>query len=118
MSRKISKGLSVTAQLFNKAQAQAKAEGRSFSFIVCRAIERDLASRSVKADQPLPTPIVEDTIYTKEVADLLDLSERTVVRRAGTAGDPLHSARTLGKRKPFAFSAARIQSLQRGLVAA
>ena len=98
---------------------QAKAEGRSFSFIVSRAIERDLESRTVQADPPLPPPGKTDTIYTKEVAQLLDVSERTVLRRASLPGDPLHAARArLGKQKPLAFSLAKIRALQRGLVAA
>lgn len=119
MSRKISKGLSITEKQFTAAMNRAKAEGRSFSFIVCRALERDLVSRTVKADPALPAPGPDDTVYTKDVAARLDISPRTVIRRATTPGDPLHSARSkLGKQKPFAFSASKIVALQRGLVAA
>lgn len=119
MSRKISKGLSITEKQFRLVNKQAEAEGRSFSFVVCRAIERDLINRTVRPDPVLPAPGPDDTVYTKDVAARLDISPRTVIRRATTPGDPLHTARAkLGKQKPFAFSASKIVALQRGLLTA
>jgi len=45
---KISKGLSISKDLLTKTLARAKNEDRSFSYIVCRAIKRDLDSKLVK----------------------------------------------------------------------
>jgi predicted CopG family antitoxin len=43
---KISKGLSISKDLLTKTLARAKNEDRSFSYIVCRAIKRDLTRNS------------------------------------------------------------------------
>jgi hypothetical protein len=114
---KLSKGLSIEEDLYNRTLARAKAEGRSFSFIACRAIAHDLEHRTVQPDPVPPAPPPDDQLFTKDVAAALKISVATVVRRAGTPGDVLHSARLrVARKKPFAFSRSKILALERGLI--
>jgi predicted CopG family antitoxin len=112
------KGLSIDEDLYNRALAKAHAESRSFSYVVRRAIERDLTSPEV-LDAAL---VIErshpesDTISTEQVAEMLNLSVSMIRKRQRNPKDPLRRARSrLGKKKPMQFSLSKILQLQREL---
>ena len=93
----------------------AQRESRSFSFVVCRAIQRDLRHPTVTSDSPdsLASPD-DELLCIREVARRLKLSVWTVRRRSRTPGDPLRLARSrVGKQKPMHFLRSRIERFER-----
>jgi hypothetical protein len=116
MPKKVFTGFHQDKALAEKLAAQAKAEGRSVAFILRRAVERELSERFLTPNRR-QTSVEDDVVYTAEVAKMLGLSPRTVLRRAKRGNDPLNGAKSrLGCKKPQAFSLAKIRALQRGLV--
>lgn len=114
--RKAKHTVRIAAHLVADVEAQAKARGRSFSWEVSRRLKAYLDCRQNVA--PAPAPVSGATakpkltpITTERAAKLLGWSERTVVRRANTPGDPVHAARIPGTKKPFLFDRAQIEAM-------
>lgn len=115
---KLSKGLSIDRKLHSAIMAVAKKESRSFSFIVRRAIERDLHGHLVTADSPQYVGQTDELIDIHEVCRRLKISIWTARRRSRRRGDPLRLAKSrIGKQKPMHFSRSQIEQLSRGLAA-
>lgn len=116
---KLVKGLSIDSALYEQALTCAQRESRSFSFVVCRALERDIEAASAGGGVQPAAPVVaitdgDDLIDTREVAKILRVSVFTVRRRAATKGDPLRKARSrLGKQRPMQFHLSKIRELER-----
>jgi hypothetical protein len=87
--------------------------------VVCRAIARDLDSKSVTAATPLTLdPESSDLIDTAETARLLRISIWTLRRRARKKNDPVRLAKSrLGKQKPMQFHRSKIEMIERGVAA-
>ena len=116
---KLTKGLSIDDDLFRAAVTQAKKENRSFAFIVCRAIERDLLLKRVTKDTSTALDHGDELMPISDVCTKLKISVWTARRRAGQKGDPLRLARSrVGKQKPMHFLRSRIEQMERELSAA
>jgi hypothetical protein len=104
------KGLSLPQDLLDKVLAKAKAEERSFSFIVRRAIKRDLDHEIL---QPNPEG-ASDLLSVFDLARLLRCSARTIRRRASTPGDAIFRARSrINQSRPMLFCRSKIEELDR-----
>lgn len=113
------KGISIDEPLYRAALLKAKSESRSFSFIVRRAIERDLAEKNVTANSPQTLDPSDDLIDITEAGRILRVSVWTMRRRARKAGDPVRLAKSrIGKQKPMHFHRSRIEMIDRGGAAA
>ena len=116
---KLTKGLSIDEPLYKAAVERARQENRSFAFIVCRAIERDLIAKKVTKDTPQTVNGTDELMPISEVCTKLNISVWTARRRAGKKGDPLRLARSrIGKQKPMHFLRSRIEQMERELSAA
>lgn len=116
---KLTKGLSIDEPLYRAALKRAREEDRSFAFIVCRAIERDLKVKKVSKDTPETVDEVDELMPISAVCSKLKISIWTARRRAGQKGDPLRLARSrVGKQKPMHFLRSRIEQMERELSAA
>lgn len=112
-AEKVVKGLSISPDLLRRALNQAQLESRSFSFIVSRSIERDLARAKDEPLPPLPSTHSE-LMDIKEVAARLKLSVRSVRRRLKTPGHPLRKARSrIGKLCPIQFVRSAVEQIER-----
>lgn len=113
---KLTKGLSIDEPLYRAVLHQAQVEARSFSFIVCRAIQRDLQTPAMPHLQVMPQAVPDELMSAAEVGRKLRISIWTVRRRARTPGDPLRLAKSrLGKIKPMQFHRSKIEELERKL---
>ena len=116
---KVTKGLSIDSKLSDAVEKTATREKRSFAFIVCRAIERDLKFKTVTRETPESVDPKDDLMPIEEVCKVLKISVWTARRRAGKTGDPLRAARSrVGKQKPMHFHRSVIEKMERELGAA
>jgi DNA invertase Pin-like site-specific DNA recombinase len=101
-------GLSIPQDLLEKTLARAKAEDRSFSYIVVRAIKRDLAENRVQPNE------TGDLVTAKELANSLHCSVDTVKRRSRNSEDPLFIAKSrIGGKGQTLFRVSKLNSLDR-----
>lgn len=85
------KGLSIETDLLEKVLARAKAEDRSFSFIVRRAIKREMAEELLSVKDG---PDSRELITAKQLATRLNCTVKNVLLRSRKPGDPLRAARS------------------------
>lgn len=113
-SGKLSKGLSIDQDLFDAVTEVAQRESRSFAYIVCRAVKRDLHGHKVTANTPQLVGQTDELMDIREAGRMLRLSVWTMRRRSRKAGDPIRLAKSrVGKQKPMQFIRSRIEQLER-----
>jgi hypothetical protein len=100
--RFVNKGFQLPASLYEKTLAIAKSENRSFSYIVRRAMQREIEAAG---DGEKTLPEFDDALIPiGEVAQMLKLSISRVRTRSRKKGDPIRAARSkVAKLKPMHF---------------